>query len=99
MKPVALMEKAILNSSDPNQIVLDLFGGAGATLIAAAMHRRRGFLMELEPRYVDVICQRYRDHFGVEAVLEGDGRGFDEVARERRQEATESSMATQRSPG
>ena len=98
MKPVALMEKAILNSSDPNQIVLDLFGGAGATLIAAAMHRRRGFLMELEPRYVDVICQRYRDHFGCEAVLEGDGRGFDEVARERRQDASESSMAKRRPP-
>jgi len=57
-KPVALMEKAILNSSDQHEIVLDLFGGVGGTLIAAAKHHRRAFLCELEPRYVDLICQR-----------------------------------------
>lgn len=87
MKPVALMEKAILNSSDPHEIVLDLFGGVGGTLIAAAKHHRRGFLCELEPRFGDLICQRYRDHFGVDAVLDGDGRSFAEIAHERRQEA------------
>jgi DNA modification methylase len=81
------MERAILNSSDPHEIVLDAFAGVGGTLIAAAKHHRRAFLMELEPRYVDVICQRYRDHFGFEAVLDGDGRGFDEIAQQRRKEA------------
>jgi DNA modification methylase len=86
-KPVVLMERAILNSSDPHEIVLDAFAGVGGTLIAAAKHHRRAFLMELEPRYVDVICQRYRDHFGFEAVLDGDGRGFDEIAQQRRKEA------------
>ena len=86
-KPVALMEKAILNSSDPHEIVLDAFAGVGGTLIAAAKHHRRAFLCELEPRYVDLICQRYRDHFGVDAVLDGDGRSFTEIAQERRQEA------------
>lgn len=87
-KPVALMEKAILNSSDPNEIVLDAFAGVGGTLIAAAKNHRRAFLMELEVRYVDTICQRYRDHFGVDAVLDGDGRSFTEIAQQRRQEAT-----------
>jgi DNA modification methylase len=86
-KPVALMEKAILNSSDPREIVLDAFAGVGGTLIAAAKHHRRAFLMELEPRYVDVICQRYRDHFGSEAVLDNDGRTFEEIAEERRRGA------------
>jgi DNA modification methylase len=86
-KPIALMEKAILNSSDPHEIVLDAFAGAGGTLIAAAKHHRRAFLCELEPRYVDIICQRYRDHFGVDAVLDGDGRSFTEIAQQRRQEA------------
>lgn len=86
MKPVALMEKAILNSSDPHEIVLDAFAGVGGTLIAAAKHHRRAFLMELEARYVDVVCQRYRDHFGSEATLDGDGRTFDKITRERRKE-------------
>lgn len=86
-KPVALMEKAILNSSDPHEIVLDAFAGVGGTLIAAAKHHRRAFLIELEARYVDVICQRYRDHFGIDAVLDGDGRTFTEIAQERHGEA------------
>jgi DNA modification methylase len=85
-KPVALMERAIVNSSDPHEIVLDAFAGVGGTLIAAAKYHRRAFLIELEPRYVDVICQRYRDHFGSEAVLEGDGHSFSEIAQQRRQE-------------
>jgi|HubBroStandDraft_1064217.scaffolds.fasta_scaffold01566_8 DNA modification methylase len=86
-KPVALMEKAILNSSDPHEIVLDGFAGVGGTLIAAAKHNRRAFLCELEPRYVDLICKRYIDHFGGQVVLDGDGRTFAEIAQERRQEA------------
>jgi len=87
MKPVAIMEKAILNSSDPHEIVLDLFGGVGGTLIAAAKHHRRAFLCELEPRCVDLICKRYMDHFGGQVVLDGDGRTFEEIAQERRREA------------
>jgi hypothetical protein len=60
----------------------DFFAGVGGTLIAAARHHRRAFLMELEPRYVDLICQRYRDHFGVDAVLDGDGGTFTEIAQD-----------------
>jgi DNA modification methylase len=87
MKPVAIMERAILNSSDPHEIVLDAFAGVGGTLIAAVKHHRRAFLCELEPRYVDLICKRYMDHFGGQVVLDGDGRTFEEIAQQRRQES------------
>jgi DNA modification methylase len=87
MKPVAIMEKAIFNSSDPHEIVLDAFAGVGGTLIAAAKHHRRAFLCELETRYVDLICKRYMDHFGGQVVLDGDGRTFEEIAEERHREA------------
>jgi hypothetical protein len=59
----------------------------GGTRIAEAKHHWRAFLIELEARYVDLICQQYRGPFGVGAVLDGDGRTFDEIAQERRQEA------------
>ena len=87
MKPVAIMEKAIFNSSDPHEIGLDAFAGVGGTLIAAAKHHRRAFLCELETRYVDLICKRYMDHFGGQVVLDGDGRTFEEIAEERHREA------------
>lgn len=59
MKPVELVARAITNSSKPNNVVLDLFGGSGTTLIAAEQEGRRARLMELDPKYVDVIVKRY----------------------------------------
>lgn len=59
MKPVKLMARLINNSTKPGQIVLDLFGGSGSTLIAAEQLNRRCYLMELDPKYVDVIIDRY----------------------------------------
>ncbi len=59
MKPVALAGKAIGNSSHAGDAVLDLFGGSGTTLIAAEQCDRTAYLMELDPRYVDVIVRRY----------------------------------------
>lgn len=70
MKPVELIVKAINNSSLRNQIVLDLFGGSGSTLIAAQETNRIAYLMELDPHYVDVICARYQKHTGIEPILE-----------------------------
>jgi site-specific DNA-methyltransferase (adenine-specific) len=70
MKPVELIAKAIKNSTNQNQIVLDLFGGSGSTLIAAQETNRIAYLMELDPRYVDVICARYQKHTGNQPVLE-----------------------------
>lgn len=59
MKPVALVGRAINNSSHANDAVLDLFGGSGTTLIAAEQCNRSAFLMELDPKYADVIVKRF----------------------------------------
>ncbi len=69
MKPVELVEHALENSSMPGQIVLDLFGGSGSTLIACEKTGRRARLMELDPRYVDVIVERWQQYTGQEAHL------------------------------
>lgn len=61
-KPVELIEHAIRNSSKNGEIVVDLFGGSGATLIACGKKGRRAFLMELDTKYVDVIVSRYCDY-------------------------------------
>ena len=58
-KPVGLAARAIRNSSKPNEVVLDLFGGSGSTLIACEQLNRRCFVMELDPKYCDVIRKRY----------------------------------------
>jgi site-specific DNA-methyltransferase (adenine-specific) len=77
MKPIELITRAIKNSSNQNEIVLDLFGGSGSTLIAANETNRIAYLMELDPHYVDVICARYQKHTGILPVLESDGLAHD----------------------
>ena len=79
MKPVELVERAITNSSKSRDIVLDLFGGSGTTLIAAERTGRSARLMELDPKYVDVIVQRWQDYTGNKAVLDGEDRTFDDL--------------------
>lgn len=59
MKPVKLVSKAIRYSTQRDDIVLDLFGGSGSTLIAAEKSQRRCYMMELDPKYVDVIIERW----------------------------------------
>lgn len=59
MKPVDLVRKAIANSSTVGDLVLDLFGGSGTTMIAAEYEERRAAMLELNPKYVDVIVRRY----------------------------------------
>lgn len=76
-KPVALAVRALKNSSNENDIVLDLFGGSGSTLIAAQETNRVAYLMELDPHYVDVICARYQKHTGNQPVLEATGETHD----------------------
>jgi DNA modification methylase len=66
VKPVAMVEDAIMDCSNRGGIVLDAFVGSGTTLIAAERAGRRGFGLELEPRYVDVTLRRFRDLTGVE---------------------------------
>lgn len=69
MKPVELVERAILNSSKPGDIVLDGFGGSGSTLIAAEKTRRKARLMELDPKFCDVIIKRWEEYTGNKAQL------------------------------
>jgi DNA modification methylase len=76
MKPVELVERAIRNSSRPGDAVLDCFGGSGTTLIAAEKSGRVARLMELDPKYVDVIVRRWEDFTGKKAIREGDGALF-----------------------
>ncbi|HEY4365119.1 MAG TPA: site-specific DNA-methyltransferase [Bryobacteraceae bacterium] len=87
MKPVELVERALLNSSKTGDLVVDLFGGSGSTLIACERRGRAARLMELDARYGDCIIQRYQEYAGKQAVLEGGGRSFDEIAQLRRKEA------------
>lgn len=69
MKPVALIEMALKNSSKAGDIVLDLFGGSGSTLIACEKNGRNARLMELDPKYVDVAIKRWEKFTGHQAIL------------------------------
>jgi DNA modification methylase len=87
MKPVGLIERALLNSSKSGDICADFFGGAGSTLIGCERRNRKARLMEIDCRYAQVIIVRWQEHSGKAATLEGDGRTFDEIATERHQTA------------
>lgn len=69
MKPIELLEYPLANSSEPGHIVLDLFGGSGSTLIACEKQRRKAYLMELDPKYCDVIVTRWEQFTGQKAEL------------------------------
>ncbi len=86
-KPVELVERAVDNSSQIGNTVLDPFAGSGTTLIACQRRRRRARLIELDAGYADVICQRWQQFTGKAAVLEGDGRAFAEIAQQRQKRA------------
>lgn len=68
MKPVGLFDYQILNNTKGGDIVLDLFGGSGTTIMACEQNGRNGYLMELDPRYVDVIIRRWEEFTGETAV-------------------------------
>jgi DNA modification methylase len=86
-KPVELIERALLNSSKTGDIIADLFGGSGSTLIACERRGRSARLMEIDPKYADCIVRRFQEYTGKSAVLEGDGRSFDAIAKERTEES------------
>ena len=69
MKPIALIEYQILNNTKGEDIVLDLFGGAGSTLIACEKNNRICYIMEIDPIYCDVIIQRWEEYTGNKAEL------------------------------
>ena len=82
-KPVELVERAVQNSSKTRDTVLDPFGGSGTTLIACERTGRQARLIELEPRYCDIILRRWEEHTGQLATLAADGRFFKDLAAER----------------
>lgn len=69
MKPVNLVAIALRNSSKAGDLVLDLFGGSGSTLIAAEQTKRNACLMEMDPKYVDLIIDRWENLTGQKAAL------------------------------
>jgi len=87
MKPVELIERAIRNSSNGRDTVLDPFAGSGSTLIACERLRRQARLVEIDPPYCDVIIRRWTEFTGGRAVLEADGRTFEELRDERQRAA------------
>jgi DNA modification methylase len=86
-KPVELMRRPILNHLRRGELVYDPFLGSGTTLAAAELTERVCYGLELDPKYVDVIVQRWQGLSGKNATLDGDGRTFDEVAQERQKGA------------
>ena len=80
MKPVALIERAVRNSSKSRDVVLDPFSGSGSTVIAAEKTARTARLVEFDLGYCDVIVRRWQGWTGQTAILDGDRRAFDEIA-------------------
>jgi len=66
-KPVRLCERALKKNSERGDIILDLFGGSGSTLLGCEQLNRRAYLMELDPKYCDVIIKRYENFTGSKA--------------------------------
>jgi len=87
MKPVALVERAIRNSSKTRDLILDPFGGSGTTMVACEKTGRRARLIELDPKYVDVIVRRWQDHTGQAATRQSDGVAFEDATRDAEAEA------------
>ncbi len=82
-KPVELMRRPILNHTKRGEMVYEPFLGSGTTLAAAELTERVCYGLELDPKYVDVICKRYTELTHQPVILDSDGRTFEEVAEER----------------
>ena len=82
-KPIALMQRPIRNHTRRGELVYDPFLGSGTTLAAAEQTGRVCRGLELDPKYVDVIVERWQAMTGQRALLEGCGRSFEEVRLER----------------
>ena len=83
VKPVALVADAIKDCSNRNGIVLDTFGGSGTTLVAAEQTGRRGYLLELEPKYVDTAVKRWELYTGATAIHAESGLTMQELQASR----------------
>lgn len=84
VKPVSMIADALRDCSKKGGVVLDCFGGSGTTLIAAEQTGRRARLIELDPHYVDVTLRRFEAATGEKALLDHDGRSFEQIEKEGR---------------
>ena len=66
---MSIPARAIKNSSNENEIILDIFGGSGSTLMACEQLNRKCYMMELDPKYIDVIIERWENYTGEKAVI------------------------------
>ena len=82
MKPVELIDMAMVDQPD-KAVVYDAFGGSGSTLISCEKNYRDCRMMELDPKYCDVIIKRWQDFTGQQATLEATGQTYDELKAER----------------
>ena len=82
-KPVELMRRPILNHTKRGELVYEPFLGRGTTLAAAELTQRTCLGIELDPKYVDVVVQRWQQLTSREAGLDGDGRTFQQIKSER----------------
>ena len=80
------MRKPILNHTKRGDVVYEPFLGSGTTLAAAELTQRVCYGIELDPKYVDVVVQRWQQLTGKQATLDGDGRTFEEIQAERLKE-------------
>ena len=83
VKPIALVADALLDCTARGDLVLDQFAGSGTTILAAEKIGRKACGIEIEPRYVDVAVTRWQQTTKLDAVLDGDGRTFEEVGAAR----------------
>ena len=86
-KPVELMRRPIQNHLKRGELVYDPFLGSGTTLAAAELTERVCLGLELDAKYIDVVIERWQTLAGKKAILDGDGRAFEEIAEERRKAA------------
>lgn len=92
-KPVELARRAIRNSTQEGEIVLDLFGGSGSTMMGAEQTKRCGYVAELDPRYVDVTVRRWQDLTGKQALHATEKKTFDALAKARSGKETKARAA------
>ena len=83
MKPIELISEALLNSSQKDDQILDTFGGSGSTLIACEQLNRKCYMMEIDPKYCDVIIRRWQKLTGQQAIHEASGKSFDELSNDK----------------
>ena len=82
VKPVVMIVDAIKDSSKPNDIILDPFGGSGSTLIASERTKRKARLIEIDPQYCDVIINRWQKLTGLDAINVNTGQRFNQISGE-----------------